>query len=181
MQPLDRLLRLGTDRIGDGKPGEHPGVLEHVHHALPSCSSLVRERLELGCRCDFHPLEQYRTTDRDPAPFSDCLDPVAGNRTELPRAGNDDLPLARARHDRLSNGMLRILLDRRRQAKHRILALARRDAHGDHPVRAERERSSLVEEHCRELTRLLQATAVTDKQSALRAERGGDGDDEGDG
>ena len=100
---------------------------------------------------------------------------MSGNRLELVSLRDAQCLLLGALDDPLRNRVLGIAFDRRRNPKRVVRAQAPVRGDVDDPELTPRQRAGLVEDHRREVARLLETASIADEQSRLRAETGGDG------
>jgi hypothetical protein len=110
-----------------------------------------------------------------------CGDALARDRPEVVGVRYLDRPVLGRIHDAAGDGVLALGLHAGGDAERFLFGqvVRRRDVHD--PELAEGERAGLVEDDGVEVARLFEAAAVAHEQSAMRALRRGDGDDQGHG
>ena len=112
------------------------------------------------------------------SPFHPGADALAGRRDRKSLAAGTSPASCRCAHDGACEGVLRVRFGGCRQPKHCLVCAVRGQA-GDH-VLALGQRAGLVEQDDVDLAHALQGEAVFD-ENAVGADRGREGDDEGDG
>ena len=162
VQPANRLRRIRAHGIRHRKGGERPAVLGEVDDALGALGRRCRECLDLGGYLDLVATNEVGAADCQPTSVEIGLHSMAWDCLERSHSRDGEPPLGGTCDDGLGDRVLSVLLDARGELQCLGLPNSGRDAHRDDAMLPERQRTRLVEYHCVEQPRFLEASAIAD-------------------